>query len=155
MWINKTVSAGLLVLMGCASDPAVLWTGPVDDASLCEADLLPPIEIEHKVEDLYFGDALQQRYNYLLYHFERNGNYISARAYLDEANKVAIYGPYESKVTRVKTTDDDFQVLVVAYLKRRFSKIDTLNEGAGYQTLWEHKLDDKPSLELCDRAYQP
>jgi hypothetical protein len=62
-----------------------------------EIDLISPVGIDHNVDEIWADDkrkVLEQRYNYLDYHFEKHGRYCRARAYLDEIETVALYGPF-------------------------------------------------------------
>ena len=99
-------------------------------------DALTPSRIDHLVEEIYADGALEQKYNYLVYHFERNGAYIRARAYLDEIGVVSIYGPYESELVNSAPVEDAaFFALALAYLKRRYETVQKL-AGDGYETVW-------------------
>lgn len=104
-----------------------------------EDDALTPLRIEHLCEEIYADDVLEQKYNYLVYHFEREGAYIRARAYLDEVDEVAIYGPYESELMESAPVEDaEFFGLVLDYLKRRYVEVKTLSkdDALGYRTIW-------------------
>jgi hypothetical protein len=94
-------------------------------AEFVDHDPVRPTAIEHKCEEIFEGDGQEQRYNYLIYHFDRNGVYFWARTYLDDIETVSLYGPFESKVT-MKPVGGPLDEAVLAYLKRRFSKIETL-----------------------------
>ncbi len=96
-------------------------------------DTVRPTEIEHRCEEMYDGKGLIQRYNYIVYHFEIGGRYFWARAYLDDAGTAALYGPFDSRGGKnpvaAGALDDD----VLAYLRRRLRKVETLGSG-GYVT---------------------
>jgi len=93
-----------------------------------------PTEIEHKCEQMFDGDTLVQEYNYFVYHFERDGRYFWARTYVEEIGAVSIYGPFDGRET-MKPIAGPLDDAVLAYLKRRFEKIDMLGSG-GYVTIW-------------------
>jgi len=94
-------------------------------------DAVRPTEIEHRCEEMFDGMTLIQRYNYVVYHFENGGRYFWARAYLDEAGSVALYGPFDSRAARTPIAGGTLDEDVLAYLRRRFRKVQTLGSG-GY-----------------------
>jgi hypothetical protein len=63
-------------------------------------DNVTPIEIEHRCDEIFEGEVLLQRYNYIVYHFDYNGSYLWARTYTDEINIVSVGGPFESRDKR-------------------------------------------------------
>ncbi|WP_428406983.1 hypothetical protein [Hyphococcus sp.] len=101
-------------------------------------DRLTPVRIEHLCEEIHADGALEQKYNYLAYHFEMDDRYLWARAYLDEIDKVSIFGPFDSEQTRNPVSDGAFENLTVEYFKRRFDVIEKLSEEAGgYVVVWK------------------
>jgi hypothetical protein len=108
-----------------------------------EADRITPVRISHHVDEIIDGDKLQERYNYLVYEFERDGLTVSARTYLDEVGAVAIFGPYRGRDTTVEIRAPKLEAEVVAYLQRRFSQIDRLSKDDAsptpYVTIWRRK----------------
>ena len=103
-----------------------------------EDDPLTPARIEHLCEEIHADGVLEQKYNYLVYHFEMNGHYLRARAYLDEIDKVSIYGPFETAQACDAISDDEFETLAMGYLKRRFQIITKLSgEAGGYAVVWK------------------
>ncbi len=104
------------------------------------ADKIQPVKISHHVDEIREGDRLVERYNYVDYEFENDDGYIRARAYLDEVDKVTIFGPFTNRSQNTKTSSPDFEAAVLEYLKRRFHRIDRFNpdENAGdaYKTIW-------------------
>jgi hypothetical protein len=106
----------------------------VDD----EDDPVLPSAIEHKCEEILDGDQLNQKYNYLVYHFEVGGCYFWARAYLRNIESVALYGPFESRAT-MRLVEGSLDEAVIAYLKRRFWTIQTYGRD-GYATLWSASI---------------
>jgi hypothetical protein len=100
-----------------------------------DLELIAPTEIRHHAEEIVSGDVVVERYNFIDYHFEKHDAYCRARAYLDEIEKVSIFGPHSSR--------DSFEVIeavnlwneVLDYLKRRYLVIDTLGEN-GYVNVW-------------------
>ena len=99
---------------------------------------ITPSRIGHRVEEIYADGALEQRYNYLVYHFERGGHCISARAYLDEIDRVDIHGPFESESNPTPVEDSALFDLVLAYMKRRFATIKKLVDGKRYEVIWSY-----------------
>ncbi len=93
-----------------------------------DSDSATPTEIEHKSEEMFDGDTLVQAYNYLVYHFERNGRYFWARSYTDEIDTVSAYGPFDGRGTKNQLSGslDD---AMLSYFKRRFTRIETLGKG--------------------------
>lgn len=89
-----------------------------------ETDLVVPVQIEHKVEEMWDGDALVQHYNYIEYHFESAQAYCRARAYFDDLTSVALFGPFKSRAILEPVTDGGLADGVVSYLSRRFDKIE-------------------------------
>lgn len=104
---------------------------------LVDPDGAKPTDIEHKCDEIFDGDALQQKYNYFVYHFERDGCYFWARTYVEEIGTVSIYGPFDGRET-MKPIPGPLDDTVLAYLKRRFEKIETLGSG-GYVTVWSQR----------------
>ena len=49
---------------------------------------------------MFDGDRLTQKYNYVVYHFENGGHYYWARAYLEDIDTVALFGPLDNRTTR-------------------------------------------------------
>jgi len=99
------------------------------EARFIDEDSIRPTAIEHKCEEIFVGDELEQKYNFLVYHFDRNGVYFCARTYLHDIKTVSLHGPFESKVS-MKPTGGSVDGAVLAYLKRRFATIQTLgNDG--------------------------
>lgn len=107
------------------------------DIDILSEDVISPVSIEHKVDEILDHGELKQRYNYLDYRFERDGAYMRARAYLYEIQSVAIYGPFSVTAPNEPVRSDELQGLVLEYLKRRFSVIKTLSrdEPDGYTVL--------------------
>jgi hypothetical protein len=94
--------------------------------TLDDTDVVVPTEIEHKLEEIRAGekaDQLEQVYNFIDYHFEPDGVYLRARAYLDDIGVAVVFGPFERRgstkaVDAPKATD-----AVLAYLRRRFRTV--------------------------------
>jgi len=92
-------------------------------------DVAKPTEIEHKCEEFFDGDALEQIYNYIVYHFDCNGAYFWARTYIDETETVSIFGPFESRAT-MKKISGSLDEATLSYFKWRFNKVKTLGNGS-------------------------
>ena len=102
-------------------------------ARIIDHDSIEPTAIEHRRDDVYHGDVLEQTYNYLLYHFESDGAYFFARAYLDDIRTVSLHGPFESR-TQVRPTGAPLAEPVLDYLRRRFRSIQVL-QASGYVSI--------------------
>jgi hypothetical protein len=100
-----------------------------------EADDIMPSEIEHRCEEIFDGEMLEQKYNYLVYHFDLNGSYYWARSYTDEIHTVSVYGPFDGRDS-MKLRSSPLDEAVFSYLKRRFARIQVLRADEGYVTLW-------------------
>jgi hypothetical protein len=98
------------------------------------ADDIGPVEIEHRCEEIFDGEALKQSYNYIVYHFDCAGGYFWARSYLDEIGTVSVHGPFESRET-MKAISGPLDPAMLSYLKRRFQEIET-SGNEGYQPVW-------------------
>jgi hypothetical protein len=100
------------------------------EARIIDEDPIHPTAIEHRCEEIVSGGKLEQRYNYIVYHFECGGVYFWARTYLDDIRTVSLHGPLESRATR-RPTGGSFDEAVLAYLKRRFANVQALQKD-GY-----------------------
>ena len=100
------------------------------EAQFIDQDLVQPIAIEHRCEEIVIGGKLEQRNNYIIYHFDCGGVYFWARTYLDDIRTVSLHGPFESKAT-MRPTNGSSDEAVLAYLKRRFGNVQTLQNN-GY-----------------------
>jgi hypothetical protein len=119
------------------SDDLKVVTPFAVNVRIIDVDEVTPTEIEHKSEEIYAGDALQQRYNYLVYHFDITGRYFWARTYLDNIGVVSVFGPFQSRLSKTPVPghlDDG----VLSYLKRRFKEIQTFGR-TGYETVWSRE----------------
>jgi len=104
-----------------------------------DRDEVVPTEIEHKCEELFGGDAREQRYNYIIYHFEFNRAYFWARTYIDAIDTVSVHGPFEGRHTRNRISGA-LNEGILSYLKRRFRKIQTLRNN-GYVDVWSAGIE--------------
>ena len=104
---------------------------------LVDPDSAKPTDIEHKCDEISDGDTLQQKYNDFVYHFESDGRYFWARSYVEDIGTVSIYGPFDGRET-MKPISGPLDEAILAYLRRRFEKIDTLGSG-GYMTVWSRR----------------
>jgi hypothetical protein len=96
-----------------------------------EADPIKPAEIEHSVDELWADERrqeLMQRYNYLDYHFEQDGGYCRARAYLDDPRKVTLFGPFQARGSLDPADAPEFEDRVLRYLRRRFKTVKRLQD---------------------------
>ena len=99
------------------------------EARFVDEDPIGPTAIEHKCEEILYGEKLQERYNYIVYHFECDGAYCWARTYLDDVKTVSLFGPFENRTT-MNPTGAPFSDAVLAYLKRRFRIVQALKHDA-------------------------
>ena len=99
-----------------------------------DRDEVVPTEIEHRCEELFVGDKCEQRYNYVIYHFDRNGAYFWARTYIDEIDTVSVHGPFEGRHA-MNRVSGPLNEGMLSYLKRRFRKIQTLGNEE-YMEVW-------------------
>ena len=94
-----------------------------------DIDPIAPVSIEHSVDEIWSDvrrRKLQQKYNFLDYHFEKNGRYFRARAYLDEISTVTLFGPFAGRSSTEPTIDPVFADEVATYLRRRYRKLKVL-----------------------------
>lgn len=86
-------------------------------------DPIEPVEIEHLVDEVWDGDRLEQRYNFLDYHFEREGAYCRARSYADDFGAAVLFGPFERRGSIKAVDNPTMQRDALAYLERRFMDV--------------------------------
>jgi hypothetical protein len=111
-----------------------------------EADPIQPLRIFHRVEEIRDGAELRERYNYIVYEFERDGLFATGRTYLDDIDTVSIYGPYAGRGSTREVGAPAFEAAVMAYFQRRFNQIDRLsrdeNSPAPYVTVWRRRTGE-------------
>lgn len=88
-------------------------------------DAISP-KIERTVEELWDGNVLEQRYNFLDYHFEEGGAYLRARAYLDQMEAVTLFGPFQERGSIAKVKADEAERAALTYLERRYGIVRRL-----------------------------
>jgi hypothetical protein len=91
-----------------------------------DTDVVVPTEIEHKIEEIWGGeklDQLEQRYHFIDYHLEIDGAYLRARAYLDDIEVAYVFGPFERRDSIKKVDRPQTRNAVLAYLTRRFRTV--------------------------------
>ena len=86
-------------------------------------DAILPSEIEHNIDEVWHDGHLEQYYNFVDYHFERDGGYCRARAYADSFGEVVLYGPFAGRRSITATHNVSLENDVWHYLERRFTKI--------------------------------
>jgi hypothetical protein len=91
-----------------------------------DRDAITPIEIEHSVDEIWDGSSLEQRYNYLDYHFELDGAYCRARAYIDDFSNVTLFGPFNQRGSISKIERPDLERAAIIYLAKRFPSVNRL-----------------------------
>ncbi|HTH96849.1 MAG TPA: hypothetical protein VL574_05485 [Stellaceae bacterium] len=102
-----------------------------------QEDPIVPTGIEHKIDEILDerGD-LDQRYNYIDYHFVQDGMTALARAYCDSMRRASLYGPYKDQERATGAVAEAFQTAIMGYLQRRFDTIQVLGRD-GYETVWQ------------------
>jgi hypothetical protein len=85
-----------------------------------------PVQIEHRVEEIRDGDVLEQRYNFLDYHFELMDVYFRARTYLDEPSVAALFGPFAQRGAVSKVAAPAAEAAVLTYLHHRFATVQRM-----------------------------
>jgi hypothetical protein len=103
-------------------------------AEKLDGDNISPFEIEHKCDEIFEGEALLQRYNYIVYHFNCSGSYFWARTYTDDIGTVSVFGPFESREKR-NLISGPLDEAALSYFKRRFRKIEKFDKE-GYTVIW-------------------
>jgi hypothetical protein len=105
------------------------------EQQFAKCDLVEPTAIEHRYDEISEGDGVEQRYNYIVYHFDCSNSYVWARTYLDEIDTLSVYGPFERRgsTQRMPEPLDD---AVLFYFKRRFRRIKIFQNGS-YVTVWQ------------------
>jgi hypothetical protein len=91
-----------------------------------DTDVVVPTEIEHRIEEIRGGendDQIEQRYNFIDYHFDLAGVYLRARAYLDDMAVAVVFGPFEGRDSIRKVDAPNTEEAVLAYLRRRFRTV--------------------------------
>lgn len=86
-------------------------------------DRIVPVRIDHSIDEIWVGDHLAERYNFLDYHFERDGHYCRARSYADEFDSIVLYGPFPARHSIERIESPGFERDVVEYLERRFPDV--------------------------------
>ena len=110
----------------------------MNDFDLCPElkDPISPVSIEHGVDEIIIAGELEQKYNFLTYHFEKYGAYCRADAYLDDIGTVFLRGPYPDREIEEDIEAPELYQEVLAYLKRRYLSIEVPGEH-GFETIWE------------------
>jgi hypothetical protein len=94
-----------------------------------EIDRITPVGIDHRIDEIWAdqpGGRLMERYNYLDYHFERDGQYCRARTYVDEPNLITLFGPFVARGSIARVEAPEFEADVSAYLARRFRSLNRM-----------------------------
>ena len=148
--LTARIAASILLLLpGGAIAAQEAENNPQPDI-ICGDDVISPVLIDHIVDEIYAAGALQESFNFLDYHFEKGSRYMQARAYLDDVSSVVIYGPFESDENLAPVSDDAFKGEVVAYLKRRYSRVEETSGDGSYSLVWELSENETPDLSKCE-----
>lgn len=97
------------------------------DPDFIDDDQILPTRIEHRCECILNAGAIEQRYNYLVYQFERASDSAIARAYLDQIDEVSIL-QMGGKLPVGEMRSTEFWRDVLAYLRRRYDTVTALGE---------------------------
>ena len=89
-----------------------------------------PVSITRGRDTCIENDRVICDYNFLDYRFNGQLSTVWARVYTDEMHLISIRSPSDAAFI-----DDE----IMAYLQRRFEKIDILKEEQGYKRLWARK----------------
>jgi hypothetical protein len=87
------------------------------------SDPIAPTQIEHSIDEVWDGERLEQRYNFLDYHFDEQGCYLRARVYLDDSQTATLFGPFEGRGSIAKVVSPSTEQAVLTYLRRRYAKV--------------------------------
>ena len=111
--------------VGEPGSPSLGQTRPLPQCEVGErvTDPIEPTQIKHVVDEVWNGDRLEQRYNYLDYRFERDGVHCRARSYADDFGEVTLFGPFHGPDGTRTTSDPSLERDVRAYFSRRFLKV--------------------------------
>jgi len=88
-----------------------------------KVDPITPSQIEHSVDEVWDGERLEERYNYLDYHFEEPGAYVRARVYFDDAQTATLFGPFEKRGSIARVTSHSMLDAALVYLQRRYPNV--------------------------------
>ncbi|MDZ4370233.1 MAG: hypothetical protein U1C74_02270 [Phenylobacterium sp.] len=91
-------------------------------------DVTDPIKptIEHHVNEVLDSRGRQEQvYNFIVYHFEAEGGYGRAQAYLHKPTVVEMYGPFRSRASVEPVQAPALIDAAKTYLKRRFKSVRT------------------------------
>lgn len=108
-----------------------------------ETDEITPTQIIHGSEQILNAGQLEQDYNYLVYEFETATHLIRARSYLDEIEKVSVFGPFAKDDPQRPLYNEPIDQSVLDYLNRRYFFIERFGPE-GYVPLsdWEWYAQD-------------
>ncbi|UTW54813.1 hypothetical protein [Kordiimonas sp. SCSIO 12610] len=106
------------------------------NTKVIDSDIITPFKIEHNVDEIITNGKLEQYYNFIDYHFEKNGAFMLARTYLDDIKTITLDGPFSDANHYEEVDMPDLKENVIAYLRRRYSEIQTQGKD-GYQTIRE------------------
>lgn len=104
-----------------------MMAGLTEDCPTTDDDALP-VSITHSRDMIIFGGKLEQDYNFLIYRFSGSQGDIQARMYLDTWREVSVFPA---------VADGMIDEPVMAYLQKRFDRIQKFGGPEGYTLLWE------------------
>jgi hypothetical protein len=118
------------------TDPVVIRSIAVH-GEVVDRDPIVPRAIEHRCEEIMIEGKCQQRYNYLVYTFEREGIRLVARMYLHTPTEVSLFP--ERQATEDGALGEEIEVPdlrrdVASYLRRRYRHLKLLTRE-GYRDL--------------------
>ena len=88
-----------------------------------DSDPIAPTQIEHSIDEVWNGGRLEQRYNFLDYHFDEPGCYLRARVYLDDPQTATLFGPFDGRNSVAKVVSPATEQAVLTYLRRRYVEV--------------------------------
>lgn len=103
-------------------------------------DPIAPNKVTHHVDEIFEGEQLIEKYNFLVYEFVTEEGFIKARAYLDEIETVALFGPFSDKNLQERISAPALEAATIEYFRRRYRKIERFlpdsNSATGYELVW-------------------
>ena len=99
------------------------------------ADGEQPLRIEHGRDLILRGNAVEQDYNFIDYHFANEGRDLMARIYLHDPYSVSIRFPAATIPPDGVAARQMITTPVMCYLQKRFGTMEALTRD-GYVPLW-------------------
>ena len=103
-----------------------------------DSDDVVPCKIDHNVDEIFNDGSLEQKYNFVDYIFKSDDSWVRARTYLDEAESVTIFGPFDAEDSEEEVSDPALMHDVILYMARRFDFIEVVGDD-GFETIWQSR----------------